>query len=603
MFLNFVPIFLISFSISALLTPLVRLFALKYKLVAKPKDNRFHKKITALLGGIGIFTSALIGFSLFIPLTKTMLVFFAGATFIFLWGLTDDFKPMRPQLKLLGQIIASCIIIFFGISFHIVQQAWISYIVTIFWIIGITNAFNLLDNMDGLAAGTAAICSIMIFITSLMMKNDGIGIIALILAAATLGFLPYNFNPAKIYMGDSGSMFLGFSLAIISIMGSFKHVSNIVITLAIPVLILAVPIFDTLFVMVVRNFSGRSFWEGGKDHTSHRLVSLGLSERKTVLFLYCLSILFGLIALLYTRIDIAIVSIFAILIIVIMLFVGVFLSEVKSYEKQDEFEVAKRKKIAKGNLVLNTVLLYKRNFIEVIVDFILICIAYYSAYLLKYDGKIPEATFTLISRSLPLLVVIKLTSFFLFGLYSRVWPYVSIHDIISIFKAVGLSSLISIAVITFLFRFVDYSRVVLIIDWLILLFLASGVRVVIPILGEYFFSVRLKGKRILIFGAGNTGEALLREIKRDKNLECLPIGFIDDSEEKVGKKIRGIPVLGTREKIPKLVKDNKIDELFIALSPVRKKEAAEIISICKNYNIAYRIISGILDLKDEDALK
>lgn len=588
-------IFLIIFSISLFLTPIVRSFAIKLKLVSKPKSNRFHRKVTALLGGVGIFLACFIGFILFVPLTKILLVFLIGAIFVFFWGLTDDFHPLKPHVKLLGQVIASCIIIFFGISFNLPALKPLSYLLAILWIIGITNAFNLLDNMDGLAAGTAAICSLMIFISSLVLNNDGVGIIALILSAACLGFLPYNFNPAKIYMGDSGSMFLGYSLAVISVIGSHKHVSNLVVTLAIPVLILAVPIFDTIFVVIMRNIRGRSFWIGGRDHTSHRLVSLGLSERKTVIILYLLSIIFGLIALLYTKIDIIIVSIFAVLTILILLFFGIFLSEVKSYEKEEEFEKAQKKKETNGSVIFNTALLYKRNFLEAFVDLILICVSYYSAYLLKYDGKIPPAVLSIISSSLPLVVAIKLIAFFAFGLYSRIWPYMGIPDVISIFKSVSLSSILSIVAVTFLFRFVDYSRAIFILDWLILLFLTIGFRVSTPVLSEYFFNISVKEKNILIFGAGNSGETLLREIKRDRNSNYHPIGFIDDNKAKVGKKINGVPVIGTRHNLEKILKIKKIDELFIAVPSLSGADFQEISNVCQSNGIVMRKVGRVMD--------
>jgi UDP-GlcNAc:undecaprenyl-phosphate GlcNAc-1-phosphate transferase len=593
--LNNSYIFLIVFSLSLLLTPVVRSFAVKFKLVSKPKTNRFHRKVTALLGGVGIFLACFIGFILFVPLNKILLVFLSGAIFIFLWGLADDFHPLKPHVKLLGQIIASCIIIFFGISFNLPAFKLGAYLLTILWMIGITNAFNLLDNMDGLAAGTAVICSLMIFTSSLILNNDGIGIIALILAAACLGFLPYNFNPAKIYMGDSGSMFLGYSLAVICVIGSYKHVSNLVITLAIPVLILAVPIFDTIFVMIMRNIRGRSFWVGGRDHTSHRLVSLGLSERKTVIILYVLSVIFGLIALLYTKIDMMIVSIFAVLTVLVLLFFGIFLSEVKVYEKEEEFEKAQKKKETNGSVIFNTVLLYKRNFLDSVVDLILICVAYYSAYLLKYDGRIPPALLSIISSSLPVIIVIKLTVFFAFGIYSRIWPYMGIPDVVSIFKSVSLSSVLSIVAVTFLFRFVDYSRAIFILDWLILMFLVIGFRVSTPLLADYFFNIKVKEENILIFGAGNTGEALLREIKRERHSKYHPMGFIDDNKEKVGKKINGVPVLGTRHNLEKILKNKSIDEVFVAVPTLPELDFQEISAICQASGIKVRKAGRILD--------
>ncbi|MFH1202722.1 MAG: hypothetical protein V1674_07590 [Candidatus Omnitrophota bacterium] len=598
-YLQYLPIFLLPFGLSLIFTPVVRSLAIRYKLVAKPKQDRWHRRVTALLGGIGIYLSSIIGIVLFFKTERMIWGLLLGSSFIFAWGLSDDFKPMRPQMKLLGQIIASCIVILLGITFNIPKFQFFSYLLTFFWIIGITNSFNLLDNMDGLAAGIAVISGMMIFASSLLLNNDGIGVVGLILAAATLGFLPYNFNPAKIYMGDSGSMFLGFSLAVISIMSSYRHVSNFIITLSIPVLILGVPIFDTIFVMLMRKFGGRSFWQGGRDHTSHRIVSLGLPERRAVVLLYIISILFGLIALTYTKIDFIIVFILMLLTFIILFFFGIFLSDVQTYESKEDIEFARQKKLKQNKVVLNTVLLYKRIFLEVSFDLVLICISYYCAYLLKYESKIPEAAFLLIRESLPIMIVIRMVAFFKFGLYNRVREYISIPDLISIFKAVTISSLLGIVMLTLIFRFKDFSRVIFIIDWLILLFLVCGIRVILPILNEYFFSARTKGKRILIIGAGNTGEMVLREIKRSKTVNYHPVGFIDDDTEKAGKRIHGIPILGSREDVANLIKDYKIDELLITLPHNRKKEIIEFSTICEYCDIPYRKISGILDLKEE----
>ncbi len=344
----------------------------------------------------------------------------------------------------------------------------------------------------------------------------------------------------------------------------------------------------------MRNIRGRAFWEGGRDHTSHHLVSLGLGERKTVILLYCLSILFGIIALLYTKIDLIIVSIFAILTVIVMLFFGIFLADVKTYKKEEELNQARRQKQKSNNVIFNTVLFYKRNALEVIVDLVLICVAYYSAYLLKHDGNIPNPVFTTISRSLPLIVIIKLISFFVFGLYTRVWSYISIHDVISVFKAVSLSSLLSIVSVTFLFRFVDYSRAIFILDWLILLFLAIGIRVIIPILSEYFFASRGKEKKLLILGAGNTGEMILREIKRSSSLNYNPIGFIDDDRQLVGKKIHGVKILGTRQNLEKIIKEKNINEIFIAIPSLPEKELEDIVSICSVNNCRLRKVGGML---------
>jgi UDP-GlcNAc:undecaprenyl-phosphate GlcNAc-1-phosphate transferase len=580
-----------------LFTLLVRAFAIKYNLVAKPKQDRWHKKPTALLGGIAIYAASTLSFLLF-SFNKNLLIWLIAPTVIFFVGIYDDFRKIRPYAKLLIQIFLSCIVVLSGFTFRIPKFPYLNIPLSIIWIVGITNSFNLLDNIDGLACGVAGISSLMLFLSSFLFTGlNYTSIQFLILAGASLGFLLFNFKPAKIFMGDSGSMFLGFSLATLSMVETTKHVTNLFTTLLIPVLILGVPIFDIIFVTLVRKIKGVNVFEGGIDHTSHRLVSLGLSERKTVLLLYFLSILFGLIAFSYSRFDMLIVSIFVVLTIIILLFFGIFLSEVETY-KDDEIEKAREKKIKNGKVVLNTFILHKRRIVEVIIDFVLICIAYYSAYLLRFEGKISPANFDLIAKSLPWIIVIKFACFVYMGLYKGVWKYIGITDLISIFKAVSLGSILSIMFLTITFRFKEYSRVVSIIDWLLTLFFISGSRILLRILREYFLNISSTGKKILIMGAGDGGELALREIRNNKNLGYQVIGFVDDSGKKKNKRIHGIPVLGNREDIPRLINEYGIEELVIAIPSARDGDFRDILGKCREFDIVCRRLTRVMEFEE-----
>jgi len=560
---------------------------------SQPHQLRWHKSPTVLLGGVAIYLAFLIPALFFINLDKKMIGLLFGTSVIFLVGLVDDIFHMKPQLKLIGQIFASCIILAFGISFEIIPLGWLVLLLTIFWIVGITNAFNLLDNMDGLACGIAIICCSFLFAYSLLNGMHTVALISIIMAGANLGFLRYNFYPARIFMGDCGSQFLGMIIAVIAIIGTSGHISNLIVTLAIPVLILGVPIFDTTFVTLMRKFKGQPVSRGGKDHTSHRLVLLGLSERKTVLLLCVLSILFGLIALLYARIDIIIVSILAALAIIILFFFGVFLGETRTYSDK-EIESLKRNHAEKGKTVLNTILLHKRRIAEVIIDFVLICISYYAAHLLRFEGKISEANFSLMIKSLPWLIVARLTCFYYFGLYQGIWRYISIKDLVAIFKAVSVSSIMVVLFLTFSFRFQEYSRAVFIIDWILILLLSCGVRILIRVLRESFVSLKPGKKRVLIFGAGDAGEMILREIRYNKKLDYNPIGFLDDNAKKAGRRIHGIPVLGTREKLVQLVRDKGVEEIIVAIPSAKQETLDSLFRQCQECGIKYKNMTGIL---------
>jgi len=596
--MQYILFFSIPFISSLILTPIVRLIAIKYGLISYPRTDRWHKHPTAMLGGISIYLASIIPAFFLRVANESVLGLFVGVTFLFVVGLLDDKFHLAPYTKLFTQIIAGCIAIFSGIVIGLPVNILLAIPLTLLWIVGITNSFNLLDNIDGLAAGIAAIASLMLFVSSLLFSNNPLGIFALVFAGAALGFLPYNFNPAKIFMGDSGSMLLGYSLAVISITGTTQHISKLLITMIIPVLILSVPIFDTIFVMFIRKLQGRKMFEGGKDHTSHHLVTLGLSQKKTVLLLYAISIIFGTIGILYSRLNIFIVSIVALLGFVLLIFFGLFLFEGTSYSNKFKFP---RQPVNNNNnkVILNTIFLHKRRMIEILLDFMLICIAYYSAYFLRFEGPLLTGNMHLIRESLVWIILIKMSIFFIFGLYRGVWRYIGISDFFTIFKVVSLGSVASVLFLTFRFRFRDYSRAVFCIDWLILLFLILGSRFMFRILREFLSRIQNNGgKKVLIFGAGDMGEMVIREIKRNKVLNYIPIGFIDDDPDKIGNKIHGVPVLGLRDKIKDLIKANEIKEVIIAISKVDMANFSDIIQVCKDYGISYRKVKGILDKEE-----
>ena len=593
--MGYILYFIIPFGISLALTPVVRLFALRNGFVAYPRADRWHKNPTAVIGGSAIFLAVIISV-LVLPGIKDRLTLglLIGATFLFLVGLADDKFHFSPHTKLFTQIIAGCIAISSGIVINLQGNSILTIPLTLLWIIAVTNAFNLLDNIDGLAAGIAAISSLMLFFSSRLFSNNPLGVCGLILSGAALGFLPYNFNPAKIFMGDSGSMFLGYSLAVISITGTNRHIASLITTMLIPVLILSVPIFDTLFVMASRLLQGRNIFEGGKDHTSHRLVTLGLSQKKTVLLLYTVSIVFGSIAISYSKINIFVISILAFLAMIVLFLFGSFLSESTLRES-----IHKNKPMKSSNItILNNMLMHKRRILEFLLDLGLICISYSSAYFLRFESQLLASNLSLLKESLTWVILIKMSVFFLFGLYRGVWRYISIPELLTIFKVVGLSSIASVLFLTFAFRFKEYSRAVFFIDWLILLFLIAGSRISFRVLGEFFHRLSTKGENVLIFGAGDAGEMVVREIKRNKIINYNPVGFIDDDPSKAGNKIQGILVLGGRDKIRGIIENKGIKEIIIAIPSLESKDFHDIVKICNECGIPYRKIKGILDKED-----
>ncbi|MBU0759407.1 MAG: polysaccharide biosynthesis protein, partial [Candidatus Omnitrophica bacterium] len=223
-----------------------------------------------------------------------------------------------------------------------------------------------------------------------------------------------------------------------------------------------------------------------------------------------------------------------------------------------------------------------------------ICAAYVSAYLLRFDGVLVAQNQELIVRSLPIIVIIKYLIFFKFGLYRGIWRYVSIRDLINIFKAVTVASVTSAVAVLFMWRFQGFSRTVFIMDWLLLFVFISGSRILERVYKEIFDEAALKGKRVLIYGAGNVGEFVLREIKNNKLLNYKPVGFLDDAEEKLGRRIHGMPVLGSRKDMLKVVKRNDVQELILAIPRLPKDISDDIEGFCSSLDIPCRKMSDIL---------
>ncbi|MDO5725173.1 MAG: MraY family glycosyltransferase [Tissierellia bacterium] len=326
--MNYLKVFICAFVLAMLMTPFVRKFAIGIGAVDIPKDSRrMHKEPIPSLGGLALYFA--IFFTLFIFskfTTKEILHVFIGSTLILISGAIDDVKSITPMQKLIVQIIAAIILIRgdikisfvtnpFGQEGSIWSLGFLSYPASIIWIVGITNAINLIDGMDGLAAGVSMMAAISLGYVAYIFGYGHMAIIAFALAGACLGFLPYNFHPAKIFMGDTGALTLGFILSAISIEGVMKSVATV--AMAVPIIILGIPIFDTLFAIIRRKLSGKSITSADKGHLHHRLLAKGNSQPKTVIILYIISALFGAMAIMITKYNSKTGNILALIIIII----------------------------------------------------------------------------------------------------------------------------------------------------------------------------------------------------------------------------------------------------------------------------------------------
>ncbi len=585
----------IAFAISVLSTYTVREMAHKFGFVAKPKADRWHKRPTAMMGGVAIFASVAIVYFLFIPLTNQSLIVFGASAFLFLIGLVDDIYQIKPYQKLIGQLIGASIVVGYGLNLHWTNIELVNYLLTIFWLIGITNAINLLDNMDGLAAGITAIAT---FALCMGLGGDSPEILLIsAFIASLLGFLVFNFNPASIFMGDCGSMFIGFFLAsaVLLNQGEGGRSRSIFSVLAVPVLILFVPIFDTTFVTLLRKLWGRSASQGGRDHTSHRLVALGLSERNAVILLYALAALGGSLALLVRQLRASQSFALVVAFTVGLTILGVYLAKVKVYEEQDE-EIAAQNNAVFGFLVDLT---YKRRIFEVLLDIVLISLAYLSAYILVV-GTIDGDNLNLFLKTLPILLVIKIASFLLAGVYRGLWRYTSIADIVVYGKGVAIGSVLSVLAVLLLYRFGGFSRAVFFIDGLVLLILLTGSRMAFRVFREIIPSpMNTNGRRVLIYGADDGGELVLREINNNPEWNYAAVGFIDDNPHKKDTVIHGLRVFGGNGMLPKICQEYNIDEILLSSRKISPERIGEIKEMCTFADIGLKRASLRIEALDD----
>ena len=341
--------FVVAFAFSFASTPIVYRFAYKIGAIDIPKDGRrMHKKPIPRLGGLAIIFGFTVSICCFANFSRALIATLCGAFVIAVMGVIDDCKNLSAKRKFVIQILAALIVIIggniritvltnpniFSDNPYIVLPLWLSVITTVFWVVFITNAVNFIDGLDGLAAGVSAIMSVSLVFIALRIQEYSSAIIGLALMGACFGFLPFNFNPAKIFMGDTGSTFLGFILATLSIQGVFK--SYAIITFAVPLLILGLPLFDALFAMIRRILKGQSPMVADRGHLHHRLIDMGFSQKQTVFILYAISAVLGITAVVLAESGTlrALILIFCVL--VFMLIESVTVKNINQEENKKE---------------------------------------------------------------------------------------------------------------------------------------------------------------------------------------------------------------------------------------------------------------------------
>jgi UDP-GlcNAc:undecaprenyl-phosphate GlcNAc-1-phosphate transferase len=567
---------------AALRSPLAR------RLSAAPRDDRWHEHATPVVGGLGLIAGLTTGVLVAVGLdvvepTSELWGVLGGCTLLFLAGFVDDLWALPAWAKLAAQFGAAAIALAGGLTVEIVASDWIAVPLAVAWLVGMTNAFNLLDNMDGLAATLAAIASGYFALAVTVEPNDTVLVLALSLAFACVGFLRFNLRvrgSAAAFMGDSGSQLLGFAVACFGLLTSYKVAGSTAALLLLPVLILAVPILDTTLVTIVRLLEGRPIHQGGRDHASHRLVYHGLSEKRSVVLLALVSAALGGTSLAYTVLDRRLITIFGVLVTFALLVqFASFLSDVD------------RERRPAGSSFLA---LHRRRFAEVVVDFALISAAFLAAYLLRVEGEGTVTQRYIFTSTLPILLAARYLAFIPFGLYRGVWRYAGARDAAAVVAAVVVSEFVAFGVLAAIRDLGDFPKSVFVIDALICTVLVGAARFWERGAARGLSSFRPARRKTVIVGAGRGGRSLLRELRETPGEQV--VGFVDDDPVLRRRRLQGVPVLGGTFELERVLERARPDVVLVTIPDAPHERLNAIVAACAAAEVPCRFVRREVDL-------
>ena len=553
---------------SVVLTPVIRGAALRWTRLSAASPERWHQRPTPNVGGIAIFVGFAVAVVLetlltsgdlsirevsaraVVPLTHRDGLLLA-AVMIFALGLVDDLVQLRPSTKLVGQLAAASVLLMSGIGVWLTGYYVVDVMVSLFWFIGITNALNLLDNMDGLAGGVGAIAASFMGVNFLLAGDVELAGVAFAFAGALVGFLVHNYPPARIFMGDSGSLFTGLVLAGLALSPAPGLSRSLFAVVIVPAIVLAVPILDTTFVTVTRLLEGRPVSKGGKDHTSHGLVALGISEERVVWLVWGLAAGGGLIGLSIRSVSRPVVYALGGSLLVLLTLLGLYLlssrmSALERSERADEGRVNRgRTDEGEGTHLFNRLLRLHHRFplLTVLMDIALVAIAYFGAYLVRWDTQQLPAELAYFRQTLAMVIVLKLMGLAAAGAYSPRFRHYSLADILGTIRANILGTLLTASVLLLAFP-VGLSRGVVIVDFLLCATLTVVGRVSFRFLDDVKEKWSSEGAPVAFVGRIEDAELAFRALREVEEPRLRPIAVVDYAYGGRRGRFKGYPLFG-----------------------------------------------------------
>ncbi len=574
---------------SIVLWTLLRSPSVGGRLVAHPSRARWHERPTPLFGGVGIAAGLVAGVLLAlatgaVEASWLLAGIVAGCALVFVAGLVDDVRHLSPLAKLVAQVGAAATVIAAGLRVELVSNDVLGIAVAVVWLVGITNAFNLLDNMDGLAATLATVaCAYFAIDAATVHENDLVLVLSLSLAFACLGFLPFNLRPgdsARVFMGDAGSQLLGFLLAVLGLAASWTTAGTTVATMLLPLLVLAIPILDTTLVTVRRLAERRPVTQGGKDHTSHRLVYYGLSETRAVALLALIGVALGATGVAYNVLDRPAVTALGVLVTFALLVqFGSFLAELSEHERQG---------LPGDTSLRHAITVQPRRLAEVGVDAALVVGTLLVVYLLYVDGRGTELQRGTFLAVLPIVLGTTYVVYVLLGIYRRAWRYGTARDLAMIALASVLATSAGWAVVVVTRDLGDFPREVFPVYGVVAAVLAVVSRALVRLVPEAGAGREDERRRVLVVGAGSAGRGAVRALQLAGDARV--VGFLDDNPRLRRRRVQRVPVLGTTHDAPAVLAATGADELLITIADVSEERLADVIRACETAGVLHRVV-------------
>lgn len=599
---------ILAAGIAYALTPAVSRLAHRVGAIDLPGPRKIHQTPIPRLGGLAVVPAILLTLAALplLPLPGIpelrpglWMAFTTGLLPIFVVSCWDDIRPVRPLTKLAGQLLGALIAVVAGLRLDESVQLFgraipldgLAVPLSVLWIIGVTNAFNLVDGLDGLSAGLGLISAASLGAVALLTPNRELAVLAFVILGALAGFIPYNIHPARVFLGDCGATAAGYCLACLALMGSATLSAGMAVL--VPVVVMGVPVADTVLSIVrraIRALQRRTMpeiFKADSEHIHHRLVQMGLTYRRAVVILYGAGV---------SAAGIAIASLFvtagnAALLLATLIgagFIGV------SRLGYDEFAVLRRGIILR---VYDSAVIRSGHF-RVFVDIGFVMLAFYGAVALKYDDWDLRRNRELLLNTLAILLPVNVISFWAFRLYQRSWRFAGIADVTSVTGAVVVGSVIGF-VIARLSVQPTVSATLFVTYTLLLVLSVSAARSSFRVLAYLKGANGHQGRRVVIYGAGTRGLMAVEEMQRIEALAMIPVGFIDD-DVKLRRRVGGLQVLGGAADLRRIIGDLRIEGVILASETITPERLEAAMRACLDADVPlYRFNIGMQSLSSE----